>query len=174
MSDKKIKEVADGPNAGVGFMNQTLLHIGIEVVVVGGITYYLTRRIGQLEEKVSRLEDIIKNYQTTFQQFDTVIRAHQDIISRIPPQFLIPPQQQSQTHQQQSQPHHQSSDFPMPPNRSFVPSQTGSVDLSPDDFDAMLRDELSDIQSSRETELVDETPNVLCKDGVCELIDSEE
>lgn len=93
-----------------GFDTKTLVHVGTELLVIGGLTFWFQRKtsmqqeeIENLREKIARLEEVIERHDQIFQS----------ILGGRPPQF--PPQKQSQSppHYPSPQPqYHQQNPIP--------------------------------------------------------------
>lgn len=65
--------------AGVNM--QTLIHLGIEILVVGGLTFWVHRRVGGMEstveeltKKIAALEGLVERQQQLLAQHDNILR----------------------------------------------------------------------------------------------------
>jgi hypothetical protein len=60
--------------------NQLAIHVVSEVLIIGGATYYLYRKIGNNKEKIDELENTVKKLQSTISDQDTKIAELANII----------------------------------------------------------------------------------------------
>ncbi len=124
---------------------KTMIHVGVEMVVIGGITFWLNKRISGVQDIVDDLVKKIKSLESIIQQQEQMISRHENILRQImgghaPPisRSQTSPQASPQTSPQNSSPYQN----PSPPSQD--------QELSPDDLDALLEEQLSIINDDRE------------------------
>lgn len=130
---------------------QTLVHIGTELVIIGGVVYWTNRRIGSLEARIDDLQKKLIQYEDLLGRQQQILSMHENILSRLgvrPP----PPQHSSA---QTPRP------APVPPPQNPTPGGVevrrqqpqprveelpdDQPDINPEELDEMLSDELKDL-----------------------------
>lgn len=152
---------------------QTLIHVGTELVIIGGISFWLNRRIGAIDSKCEDLLKKIAAYEDIISQQQALLQRHEQIFQRIlGPQYpggqqqMLPQgsQQGSQQGSPQGPPQNQVQPRPLqqkaPPQAAQAPSpvpqaqpsqnnsddeKSEGPDLSASQLDIMLQQELGDI-----------------------------
>ena len=105
---------------------KTLIHAGIEVMAFGGLIYMFNKRVAALNERIQTLEQE--------QKMKEVINRLGSVVFGMPPPGGHPPQE--------SRPGVQQNPVPQ------APSPPPKPDLTDNDLDALLGDELKDITGS--------------------------
>lgn len=136
---------------------KTLIHAGIETVVIAGITFYFNKRISTLEDYISQMNEKLNKYEEIIQRQDQVISIHdqalRDMMARFPsPGHSNSPQTQARP---QKKPQERSTSIRRPQRQAPISNTTEQ------DLDDILNSELSKL---------DETSEVMCTDEECEII----
>ena len=71
---------------------QTLIHVGVELVIIGGMTFWINRKTGSLQRQIDELKNIIEEQQKLIVRHEQML-AH--ILGGVPPQGMV---QQPQRH----------------------------------------------------------------------------
>jgi len=114
---------------------QTLIHAGVELVVVGGVTFWLNKKISSLSDEVKSLKEKILQYENIVNQQEQLLLRHDSMLKHIlqipDDQHTLPPQQRGtqnppqQNNPPQQQNHPQSRNLPQQhPSQQNNPSQT--------------------------------------------------
>jgi len=155
---------------------KTLVHIGVEAVVIGGVVFWLNGRISGVQTGLAELQQKIQMLEGVIQQQNQLLSRHEAILRQMmgAPQ-VDPPQDSSYRQRSPNLPEggfrRNSSDLPQsrlprrpPPSQtsSRPPEQRGSPrsppdddlqrgprEMNPEDLDKYLEDELSDLQEER-------------------------
>ena len=61
----------------------TLIHAGLEVVIISGVTFYLNRRISSLQERIDIMQDTISKYEAVLTQQSELLNQHENILRRM-------------------------------------------------------------------------------------------
>lgn len=143
---------------------ETLIHVGIELVVIGGLTYWLNRRI-------SSLEDTIAAQDKKIHELINVANAHDALIGNVYrslklqlPKIHVP--QQTQKPQQPPTTYENSQ------TTSVIPKETQQTEHEESDLDAGIKSELDNIVNNRkqvfeEVEEEEELPEECDNDTCC-------
>ena len=126
---------------------QTLVHTGIELVVIGGLTFWFNRKLALCQNEINELQDKVTKYEELFNQQGTVIAHHDQILRQ-----LLGENPRQLSGQKQS--------FNIQQSQSPI-SRPPPPDVSTEYLDEILKSELDNITDSRE--------NPECTDDVCEL-----
>lgn len=146
---------------------QTLIHVGTELVIIGGISFWLNRRIGAVDSKCEDLLKKIAAYEDIISQQHVLLQRHEDIFQRMLgpqypgggwPQGQLQGQGQPQGQSQgQGQKPPQTKSAPQSPAPQAPQSQSDSEDeksdenvqpdLSASQLDILLQQELGDIDT---------------------------
>ena len=116
-----------------GMDTKTMIHAGVEIVIIGGIAFYFNKRIGALEQgignavenarRIKELEDTIASQQDIIAKHEQVINYFASMLNRLPQSMFSQNPPTSQTLQPQTSLPSQS----FPQSQSFPPtSQTQS------------------------------------------------
>ncbi len=135
---------------------KTMIHVGVEIVVIGGITFYLNKRISGVQEEIGLLREKVESLETIIQQQNQMISQHENILRQImgasqgptqqrPPQQRPPQQRPPQQYSQKSSKY----SYSQPEDSS---DDDGPQELSPEELDVFLESELSDIKEARQCE----------------------
>lgn len=62
---------------------QTLVHVGTELVVIGGVTFWLNKKISSLEERVKELETKNAEYEKILSNHGQILARHNELLMRI-------------------------------------------------------------------------------------------
>jgi len=60
--------------------NKTLIHIGAEFVIIGGVTFWLNKRIGDLQTHVLELRKEVETYKNIISQQSQLLSRHEEIL----------------------------------------------------------------------------------------------
>lgn len=157
---------------------QTLIHVGVELVVVGGLTFWFQRKtsllrgeINALREKVARHEEIISNQGQLLARHDQILRQifggappPPGITQELKPAPNVPPGHPRQPPQGQS------------PVKNLPKEE--EPDIPPEELDKILRKELGSLKKSRASKRSKGKPKrgeklkfieLDCAEGLCEL-----
>lgn len=153
---------------------KTLIHVGVELIVVTGITYWLNRKINGTELKVSEQQAQIKALEETVKRQSETIAKHNeiltDLISIVQTGGIARPQQARQP-LPPSRPQQPPQQRPAPPSstpRNIPPRGVLPVeqpDVAPEQLDQLLEQELHSLQMSGEGE--DDGIEIECNGDVC-------
>ncbi len=151
---------------------QTLIHVGTELVVVGGIAFWLNKRIGAVDAKYDDLLKRLSAYEEIIEKQNQMIARHEATFQRMfgpPNPPPTPPGAQGQGPEGKPQPLSQGK--PSGPGQNQVPTQPksapvqkntprveeirdeegvenethGDEDVSPDQLDLLLQQELAQL-----------------------------
>lgn len=129
------------------FVDQkTLIHAGIEFVVIGGVTFWLNRRISNIHEEVIELRKKVDSYEHIIQQQNQLLSRHETMLRQIfgeQPKKSIPPPSYHKP----------------PPAPSTAPASIEEIDeeseeeeeISPEELDKLLGPELKNIKQGRKS-----------------------
>lgn len=151
---------------------QTLVHVGAELVVAGGIVFWSQRKFADLQGQITDLQDKLSTYEKIIHQHEQIFRQ---IFGGGPPP--IPNHSQTSTvqkpHPQQSRPPPQmqtprtAPQTPQPPPTFELEEEN----IDDEEYDKLLQEELDDIEKSRtssdEKDFIEIDTH--CDDGVCTL-----
>lgn len=173
---------------------QTLVHVGVELVVIGGMTFWFQRKTALLQEEIDQLRDKVTGCEGIIQNQGQLLAKHDQILRQILGSGGIPPiegpvpggQSGGQSGWQSGRP---PTGNPSGPSRS--PPSGGSPgtspaqppprevednepDLPPEELDRLLQEELGDVASSRVPEpkhssTQPEFIEMECHDDYCEI-----
>jgi len=154
---------------------KTLLHVGVEVVVIGGITFYFQRKISILQGENQLLRDDLTKTQ---QKLDEVIK-----IMNIYDQILFPgkygnpenrPIQRQPHPQHPSQPHPHPHQHPSQPSSKVHPDQSSEEseikeeeEIPDEELDALLGEELSNLKEKKQ-----EFIEIECTEDSCDTLNT--
>lgn len=62
---------------------QTLIHVGVELVVVAGITFWLNRRISSVQGEVGQLNEKLAEFEKVIAQQAQLLHRHEQILNQI-------------------------------------------------------------------------------------------
>jgi hypothetical protein len=119
-----------------------LIHIGIELVVVGGLSFWLNRKISVVDAKYTALLEIISKQQSIIDTHDRILRAIVEEANRGAPRGMVstPPTQPSIPVITQSQPRASSSTE----NVMVSPPSSTQIIIDSDEPDETAIDSLLD------------------------------
>lgn len=146
---------------------KTLIHVGIETVVIGGITFYCKRRMDTLEGEIQGLREQNLKLQQGLDTLARVLEQHDRYLRGEPGAMQSshpPPAQRPSSHPPAQRPPPMQQTSPEP---SAAPSpQKVIIEEEPDDeeLDGLLQDELSNLKK--------ETPEFIeieCSGDFCEV-----
>jgi hypothetical protein len=133
---------------------KTLIHVGVEVVVIGGITFHFQRKISKLEGELQLLRDENIKMREEMKMFARIISAHDEFL-----RGAVPRQPPSQIHRQQPV-----SEI----NRPHVSENTTTTieeeEIPDEELDALLGDELSDLKEKKQDFI-----ELECVGDICEI-----
>lgn len=148
---------------------KTLIHVGIETVVIGGITFYFKRKIDTLEGEIQLLREQNIKLQQNLDTLARVLEQHDRYLRGEPVNTqprVVQPHSTTSTQAQSTQSSHYP---PQPPPRKDPPSADNSrvvIEEEPDEeeLDGLLEDELSNLKK--------ESPEFIeieCSGDFCEV-----
>lgn len=131
----------------------TLIHLGAELVVVGGLTFWFQRKTSALQGEIDNLNEKLGKCHEIIQQQSQIIQQHDQILRQIlgggAPQSL-PSRAPVAPRTSEPQPSRQA-----PPSRirrTRTPSPSPDKDSEPmEDLDKLLEEEIDVIQKSRKS-----------------------
>lgn len=152
-----------------GMDTKTMIHIGTELLLIGGLGFWMKKRVDTLDAKVDDLEKKISAYEEIISQQQSILARHEEMLRKVfgmpplqlqgappqgQPQSGVPPQEQPPQNPPQSStskttpaakasPKSASKSSPPPEKKEEVPEE----DISPEDLDKILNDELNRTQS---------------------------
>lgn len=122
-----------------GISKQTLLHAGVELVVVGGLTLWFSKKTSLLQEQIIMLEERIAQYEKAMANYENVLMAHDQLLRAMTGQAAYPPAHRSPAQREGPPPREQ------PQQPSTVPLQ----EPEEEDIDSLIQSELQEIESER-------------------------
>lgn len=122
--------------------NQTLLHIGVECVVIGGLTYWQHRKIENVREEVNELKEKLEKYEEIINSQGQLLMQHEQYFRGISRSSMRPPS------------------HPSPP-----PPPPEEPDVSNEELDRMLASELETLEMSADGESADFEE--VCSEDAC-------
>lgn len=134
--------------------SKTLVHVGVEFVVIGGVTFWLNKRISSVQEEVLELRKKVESYETVIQQQSRLINRHEEMLSQI---F-------NPNHRQERSPQTQPSTSHNPKQKSFVEEEEEEDEIPPEELDKLIGSELSSIKQKRT-----KSKEVECEGDECKL-----
>ncbi len=165
--------------------NKTLIHIGVETVVIVGVSFWFNKKINALQEDINILKDLNIKYEEIINKQGEIIMSHEQLFNQIlPPQRVGPsstrqPQSYAPTqiHPQGPLIPHQNISTPIQPTQSRSPStqipppldpqvlhtKIIEEEYTPSELDDIIKEEINDIEKSRN----DKTCNN--NNGVCKI-----
>jgi len=117
-------EVAEPSIATGGVNSQFLIHVGVEVVVIGGVFFYLNKQNSLLREEVESLRDKLTKCEEAISHQNQILRQHDQILQSMLGGHQVP------VHSQ-------------PPPKPEEP------DVSDEQLDDILKSELETIKEGR-------------------------
>lgn len=142
---------------------KTLVHMGVELVVIGGITFWFQRKTSIQQEEINQLRETLSKLEELVVEQGKIISQHEMIFRRMtggmpppqqppqsyaqhpqqPPHVQHPPQQQPPRHPPQPPPHVQHP----PPQQSPPPADSSSSQSEEEEEDPteILKEELGSI-----------------------------
>lgn len=175
---------------------KTLIHIGVELIVIGGITFWLNRNINAADLRITELQKQVTALEETVKKQSEIILKHEELLNQII-NYIQSPQQQTQSQPAVRRPvAGPSARVPTrsqapPPQRAAQPVQTHvpvqqaqvpkvvpqavveQPDIPPEQLDQLLEQELQNMAPSEveiEAEDADsEGIEIECQGDICVL-----
>jgi hypothetical protein len=139
----------------------TIAHVGVELVVVGGLVFWFNRRISAVEEKCRLLEEKVTQLEAAIMKQHGFLVEHERILQQFQPR-----QQPETKHKSKPKVVHNKNTATKPLKKPHVRPQARQTTK----IDDILQAEISEIESERETNgdgEVLEINTADCTDGVC-------
>lgn len=157
---------------------QTLVHVGVELVVIGGLTFWFQRKTSLLQGEIDELREKVAGYENVIQNQGQLLAKHDQLLRQIlggggippiggpapgPPRGPPPGRRPPPGGVPGFSPAH-----PPPPQEDEEP------DLPAEELDRLLQEELGNLESSRSPKKKSKrTPpefiELECHGDVCEL-----
>ena len=140
----------------------TLVHIGVELVIIGGLTFWFQRKTSLLQNEIDQLRDKVSKYEGVIESQGQLLMRHSQILrslfgGELPSRGFGPPRH-SRNHPGNLNPLSQRqnisplgiSPVDLCPQRPRGRSKEDTEpDLLPEELDKLLQEELGNIQQSR-------------------------
>jgi len=173
---------------------QTLVHVGVELVVIGGLTFWFQRKTSLLQGEIDELREKVAGYENVIQNQGQLLAKHDQLLRQILGGGGIPPIGGPAPGQSGHPPGGHPSTRPPrgpPPGRrpppggvpGFSPAhpppqEDEELDLPAEELDRLLQEELGNLESSRSPKKKSKrTPpefiELECHGDVCELKSQE-
>ena len=178
-------------------VNKTMLvHVGMELVVIGGLTFWFQKKISIQQERVNNLEERLAKLEEIIVKQGNIIAQHENMFRQLGSSSQIPsqhnhrhnpshqapshqvPNQSTSIHNHPQQHIHRSRDNPRPQPEYIEEideesedeedlEEEDEEDLDEGDLDDLLKDEIKSIHKNRGED--SENIELECEDGVCSL-----
>ena len=164
---------------------KTLVHVGVELVVIGGLSFWFQRKCTLQQEEINGLKEEIANMKEIINRQGTMLANHERILNQLinGGGTMIHHNGMHTHHNQPLTPmySHQGNTPVKPHSNNTIPLTNPPVtsqtliedeedDIDEEELDKLLKEEIGNIQKSRNKSSGDkETIELECKDGVCEL-----
>lgn len=171
---------------------KTLIHMGIELIVIGGITYWLNRKINGAEVRITEQQAQIAALQEVVKKQGETIAKHNELLQRIVDFIESGGLAHQQAAPQQTRPQQMRAAVPKvqprpvakavqtPPQRMTLPAPSVMTappvieqpDVAPEQLDQLLEQELQSMSGSSEAEAESEGIEIECHGDVCLIKDT--
>lgn len=142
---------------------QTLIHVGTELVVIGGLTFWLNKRISSLETIIGSLEHKLSSYENIIQQQNQLINKHEQIFRELFGQKFnkpnVPDQPPIKLDQNVTQ-QIPKTEQTKPPGKN-IESQHNQNDITPEELDKFLKRELQDLNNEPKVMEINDESTIL-------------
>lgn len=153
---------------------KTLIHVGVEVVVIGGIVFNFQRKMNKLEGENQALRDENTKLKGDIEKIYKILNMHDQILSgKLRPSDVYaressshvnhshrPPPPHTSYHINQPSPPPPTQSTPQPPPEEEIPEEE---EPNEEELDTLLKEELSDLKTPSpnfiEIECGEETPS---------------
>jgi hypothetical protein len=136
---------------------KTLIHVGVEVVVIGGITFHFQRKISKLEGELQLMRDENIKMREEMKMLARIISAHDE--------FLRGGNTRTSSHQQSFSNVNRPHEHPPPQQKMANDSSVEQEEEIPDEeLDALLGEELSDLKEKTQDFI-----ELDCAEDICEV-----
>lgn len=142
----------------MNFETKDFVHIGAELVIIGGVSVYFFKQTSALKAQVAELQKELEVLKKVIQGHDQALGAIMGIPQQKSPAPTPAPQPPRHPPSTQSQPKAH------PPVKKHKKKRVEELPPSEDELDNELKEELGELKSKSVKE--DEED---CKDGVCKL-----
>ena len=149
----------------------TLCHIGTEFVIIAGVTFWLTKRISALEERVAVQNDIIGKYEEIINNQNQILMRHEQIIRQITGNVSFPVQgvknsDPDHNHRSTNRQTKITGVSPISNNSSIE-----DVDISDSELDRLIgKDEIKNLNKKNLRDSDVEDPiELICEEDRCDL-----
>ena len=143
--------------------SKTLVHVGVEFVVIGGVTFWLNKRISGIQEEVLELRKKVESYENVIQQQSRLINRHEEMLSQI-----FNPNHQKSTRPPPTK-HNTSNNRPQQQSQIIEEDEDSEDEIPPEELDKLIGSELSSIKQKRTPN--DEESEMECIGDECQLKD---
>ena len=152
---------------------KTLVHVGVELVVVGGLAFWFQRKtslqqqeINNLRDELSKVKEVLNSQGKMLAQYDQILG--QLMGRRGPQEFSGENHRSSNLASPQNHPRSNQSHQHINVNQSPV-DEDDEDDMLDDELDDLLKEELGNIHKSREQPQDSEILELECNGGTCNL-----
>lgn len=151
---------------------KTLIHVGVEVVVIGGIVFHFQRKTAKLEGEIQLLRDENTKLKQDLEKIYRVLTLHDQILKgHIPPQTQHHPPKKSTFHTKGNT---NSRVVEYPPTSSTYSSKNNDSQLDDEEqiieedeenLDELLKEELSELKDSIPEDFIE----IECSEESCKI-----
>jgi hypothetical protein len=138
---------------------KTLIHVGTELVVVGGLAFWMNKKIGLVESKMDALLQQLAVYEDAIQKQQKMINTHEAAFRQIfgghKPQGLPSPPEQDQPSNEHKPPTMSPPTSPPVSNTASLSSTQNKKKKEKPDVPADILDKILQKELSRETEVLE-------------------
>jgi len=124
---------------------KTMIHIGVEAVVIGGVTFWLNGRVSSVQRTCQELQERLQTLESVIQQQNQIISRHEAVLRQV--MGAPRPSRRPQKPQKPQKPQEFS---PAPTIPDDYLEEEGPQEVQPEQLDEFLEEELSDILQERE------------------------
>lgn len=178
-------------STGLGLPMATIIHAGVEVVVMAGLAYWIHSKTSGLQEQITLLiekvkaqeellkkqNEILAHHENALNQFHTILQGLTDPKAQQPRRSI--PQQRTKQPQQSRAPvpprkpvkkpisssNNRPEKRPIPPIKNKKPTnKTTKISQNDEDLDTLLEDEIGELTGSQDN---DNGSRVICDDDEC-------
>lgn len=128
---------------------KTLIHVGTELVAIGGLTFWMNKRISSIQSQVSTRDEKIGELETIIQQQSRMLAEHEHVLRMLMKGTMPPPRVEEETH---NIPPRQAP--PQRVQRSEPPPVEEEV-ISDGDMDDLIKKELEELEENRSAIQID-------------------
>jgi hypothetical protein len=146
---------------------KTLIHVGVEVVVIGGITFHFQRKISKLEGELQLMRDENLKMREEMKMLARVISAHDEFLRGGNANMMRTSQQQHPRQQSFSNVKQQHEPSPIP-KQTTINEEEEEEEIPDEELDALLGEELSDLKEKTQDFI-----ELDCSEDICDISSSK-